>query len=337
MLALAMLADSAAAQVVSTSVVYIPVTHPGAISTLLVRINDHGQTLGGWVDVAGRFHPFLLDHGVFTDLPEFPGAAETRYFDLNNLGQYVGFYLDPQQLAHSFVFANGAFTPFDFPGQAGTTFAHGLNDQGQIVGAYGPGPGPQTEVDGTHGFLTDVGLQHFTTIDLPGEVWTTPYDINDRGDIVGILSPTGAATRAFLLSGGTLDDFVVPGAGGGPGPFGWVVLGEAYGLNEARAIVGSYGDAVGEMHGFIRNPDGSFVLPPDPNPDAIVTAFNGINDATVVDGRRVGPYVAAYTIEAPSGLIGQTAYLVTAVPEPAILALLAPALLGLVAAGRRRV
>jgi hypothetical protein len=94
-----------------------------------------------------------------------------------------------------------------------------------------------------------------TQYDFPGAVQTFIYGISDEtGALSGNIVDAAGSTHAF--SGELIITF--PGAVNTYGDF----------VNAAGAVVGSYIDADGMFHGFIRNPDGSFTtidLPEMPN------------------------------------------------------------------------
>jgi probable HAF family extracellular repeat protein len=52
---------------------------PGATATYAMTINDAGQIVGGYTDVLGTEHGFLLNNGTFTTI-DFPGAVATGAF-----------------------------------------------------------------------------------------------------------------------------------------------------------------------------------------------------------------------------------------------------------------
>ncbi len=87
---------SAPYQVQGSSFIYDSGTYtvfdvPGATGTYANGINDSGQIVGSYVDVAGRFHGFLDSGGSFTTI-DVPGSTKgTIAAGINNAGQIVGF------------------------------------------------------------------------------------------------------------------------------------------------------------------------------------------------------------------------------------------------------
>ncbi len=65
----------------------------------------------------------------------------------------------------------------------------------------------------------------FTTIDVPGSVYTFATGINDESQVVGYCEYGG-----FLLSGGTFRTFAMPGG----------IYSDAFGIDEQGRIVGQY-------------------------------------------------------------------------------------------------
>jgi hypothetical protein len=187
----------------------------------------------------------------------------------------------------------------DMPG-AQLTVHRGLNDRGQTVGAYldgGAEPGPDGfyPPETIHGFLHDRG--RFRTIDIAGAI-AAPYDINNRGQIVGVyvdadavpgpdgLPPPGFQ-HAFLWERGRVTVIDPPDT---------VFAPNAYSINDRGQIVGVRIGAGGRQIGFLRQPDGAYVdLDP---PGAGENKALGINDR----GDVVGAYLDDGAEPGPDGL-----------------------------------
>jgi probable HAF family extracellular repeat protein len=166
-----------------------------------------------------------------------------------------------------------SFTTLDVPGSAaGTTEVYGINDQGQVVGIFG-----QAGV-GFRGFLYSGGS--FTTLSVAGADFTTGYDINNSGSIVGTSgSSSGLVSHGFLSSEGTVTPIDVPGAS----------KTSLSGINDLGQMVGGYVDASGRSHGFLSsNGNITTIDVPVLNPNA-VGALATINN----QGEIVGTYYSA--------------------------------------------
>src|SRR5436189_65720 len=118
----------------------------------------------------------------------------------------------------------------------------------------------------------------FTTIDVPGATRTAPFDINNRGQIVGDYVDGGGTSHGFLLDKGTFTTIDPPGS----------VFTQAIGINAAGRIVGDF-ELPGQHHGFLLD-KGMFTLIDFPGPPTGTDAL-GINAV----GQVVGRYVAGGT------------------------------------------
>jgi probable HAF family extracellular repeat protein/YD repeat-containing protein len=210
---------------------FITIDVPGAAATHLNKSNDRGQIVGRdyqSLQPGAPFRGVLLDGDRLVRI-DGPGARQTQALGINNRGQVVGEYQTPDGKFHGFRWERGRITTIDAPGAAGTSLTD-INDRGQILGA-------RLEPDGTgRGFVLDRG--RFVTFRAPDAPHTFPYDLNNRGQIVGFtLAPTPddrlAGARGFLLARGVRGPFTPVDVPGAP-------RSQAFGLNDAGAIVGSY-------------------------------------------------------------------------------------------------
>src|SRR5258706_1420314 len=126
--------------------------------------------------------------------------------------------------------------------------------------------------------LSTTQAQHYTfeLIQVPRASITTPIDINNRGQIVGIVQ--GREQNAgFLKDGGIFTLIDVPGAGPLNGT-------TASGINDAGQIVGTYvtENINVESHGFIQSGQ---ALTTFDVPDSISTEVAAINNLGQIVGR----------------------------------------------------
>jgi hypothetical protein len=220
-----------------------------------------GTTIHGFVARRGVLTP--IDHPDATTVPAAPdGGAGTGTTGINDHGQILGLYEGPDRVVRHFVRdKRGRYTELEDPadGPDGSAFDEyvDINDRGEIVGFYNDEQGSTTT-----GFLrTKKG--RFVDITVPGSQVTGPLKINDRRQVVGIFvdgdaepnpdgTPPPGVLHGFLWDDGDFETIDVPGAAA------TAVLG----INNRGQMVGSYIDAEGAYHGFVRDRGGSCRHPP---------------------------------------------------------------------------
>ena len=196
---------------------------------------------------------------------EVPGIDFLEVAASNDFGDYAGNTRSPDgEKTIGFTLIDGVFTTYDFPGSLNTYF-YALDNAGKAAGHY---KGPD---DIYHGVILEGGeLQQY---DFPGAAETNIYGLSDEtGALSGNIVDAAGVSHAF--SGDLIITF--PGAVNTYGDF----------VNAAGAVVGSYVDADGMFHGFIRHPDGSFTtidLPKMPNLDFLFV--NTITDLGLIGFR----------------------------------------------------
>ena len=196
---------------------------------------------------------------------EVPGVDFLEVAASNDFGDYAGNTRSPDgEKIVGFTLINGVFTTYDFPGSQNTYF-YAFGNNGEAAGHYKDSNGLY------HGVITEDG--ELTQYDFPGAAQTFIYGMSDEtGALSGNIVDATGVTRAF--SGDLTITF--PGAVTTYGDF----------VNAAGAVVGSYVDADGMPHGFIRHPDGSFTtidLPKMPNLEFLFV--NTITDVGVIGFR----------------------------------------------------
>jgi uncharacterized membrane protein len=174
-------------------------------------------------------------------------------------------------------------TRIDVPGAMGT-LPLGVNDRGQVVGGW---VGPDAKVDPVdgetkpvHGFLWENG--RFKKFDIPGATTTAPYEINNRGQIVGNYGDAAGAEHGFVLRRGVVTTIDHPDATDAPNLTGTRVVG----TDDRGRLVGSYGDEAGTIRAW-KWEDGRFTTIHPPG--ALLSEASEIDDR----GRIVGRYLDA--------------------------------------------
>jgi len=199
---------------------------------------------------------FVWQNNQMRGLPPFPGGNNGFATGANNLGQVVGWaengFHDPNCCCTQVLQFRPAVWDLgsgdqihDLPLISGDSSgaATAINDNGQIVGISGI----CDQAVGRHTAKHAVLWQNGTVTDIypnaPAPWWNTPTAINQRGDVVGFVGDPafveGDVIHAFMW---TREDGIrqlEPLKGRTPQH----VDSEAYGINEARQVVGVSCDA----------------------------------------------------------------------------------------------
>jgi hypothetical protein len=250
---LAVIVALAALAVASSAFAKAPVAKPGpSLDPRMLPSLDLGSQGGRKArPPAGVSNAsLLLDRGVFRPLSDVPDADVTTHLRNNNRGQVVGVYgdlSDETPRLRGFLMKKRRVTRLDVPG-ALLTLPLGINDQGQVVGGWvGPDAtvNPVTgETGPVHGFLWEQGL--YTKFDVPGATTTAPYEINNRGQIVGNYADAKGAQHGFVMRGGRVTTIDHPRAVQARDMTGTRVVG----IDDRGRLVGSYGDEAGLIHAW---------------------------------------------------------------------------------------
>ena len=256
------------------------VQFPGAVSTEGWNINQDKSVVGYYDTPDGRRHGFIA-RPVGDDEPLIVrGPAGSGYtfesIDVvgvdflevtasSDFGDYAGNTksVDGEKIV-GFTLIDGVFTTYDFPGSKNTYF-YALGNNGQAAGHYEDSAGLH------HGIILENG--ELRQYDFPDAVQTFLRGISDA---------TGALTGDFIDASGVRRGFSgdltveVPG------------VSETYAdfVHAQGVIVGSYIDADGIYHAYVRLPNGNFAtqdLPGAPNLEYF--HYHGINDAGFLVGR----------------------------------------------------
>ena len=232
---------------------------PGALWTRAISINNSGDIVGDYslIDQQGNkgVHSYLLHNGRFSSF-DFPGAAGTVAEGIDTNGDIVGFYTlndgsntgTGSNNRHGFLLRQGIFTSIDYPG-AGSTETWRINDNGVILGRF------KSTTDSKWHLYELVGGSFSAIPDFPGATQIAPDGfahlggLNLQGDIVATYCTStcnkfNAGVHGYLLTAGIYTTVEPPTA----------VASLAFGVNSNGYIVGTYADAAGLLHGFVRKP-----------------------------------------------------------------------------------
>ena len=266
----------------------------GNSGTVINAIDATGDTSGYYFDSQNAEHSFVRNSGgtiTTFDPPNSTSGAQS----INDNGTVAGGCLD-ENGAHGFLRApNGIFTTFDPTGsgaQIEIVIPNQINASGAVTGTYIDNNGVY------HGFLRDPSGS-ITILDAPGagtaaEQGTELGGVNTSGTIAGGISVgtvngvVGASHSLVLVTSGTYTIFDPPQAGAHSS------IAEA--INDSGAVVGTYRDANLVRHGYLRQPDGTFISFDDPEAAQLPlsTTDDGTNPRSInANGVVVGFYADA--------------------------------------------
>ena len=278
-------------------------TVPGALWVEPESINNVGDVAGFYELAANEPLAFLrfADGRTETFQPQEASPVQPQALALvvNDYHEVVGNFPWPNVASSGFIRTRDeAITPFSFSmGASYPTGVLGLNENGSVVGYTSSS---QPYVYGQGFVLHPDGYYLLFSVPLPAQFTyaeaTMAADINNAGVIVGWYSDCTyqcekTETGGFVRSAeGEFTLFRAPGTLVPPlvdrfSPFGAdpsITAPKSLSINASGFIAGTYKDAGGARHGFVRNPYGT-LTPFDP-PNGRRTSANSINDAGVVAG-----------------------------------------------------
>lgn len=217
---------------------YTLIQYPDAHWTDFSAINNRGQIVGTALVDSNLVH-FLFDRGRFTRL-EVPGRPN----GINNRGEIIGTFGDPTEpgALGSYLYLNGQVQTLEKPGSSALSVS-GINDHGEIVGTF-----RTIGTESTQGFRYWAG-EYSVIVSPDPNVWTSPTDINNLGQITGNFGKT-FSTRGFIYDRGIFTSFFVPES--------MLCIGgeerghtDAHAINDRGDITGRWYDPVGRPGGYI--------------------------------------------------------------------------------------
>src|SRR5947199_1049422 len=252
---------------------------------------------------------FVWQQGQMRGLPNFPGGNNGFATGANNLGQVVGWaengVHDPNCCCTQVLQFRPAVWTLGPPDQIqdlplitgdSSGAATAINDNGQFVGISGICDQAVGRHTAKHAVLWQNGTVTDIYPDAPAPWWNTPTAINQHGDIVGFAGDPaffeGDVLHAFMW---TREDGVRP-LKPLKGRVPQHVDSEAYGINEARQVVGVSCDA--EQTDCRAVVWDHSAYPTDLNDlsggySAFLALAKDINDKGEITGRAVDPTTGA--------------------------------------------
>lgn len=259
---------------------YTEIIVPGAVLANAQGINAKGDVVGIYRDAAAKVRGFVWQDGVVTPI-EYPGAVLTEARGISPSGEIVGTYRMPGEPAvnvHGFLLTlDGTFVNVDYPGHTNTIpqrilpdgtilgcrHDHDLMDTMRGVAIMPDGTAIETDTfasmhnGATPNGKTIVGLfmnmmtnrsesyvienGEFKEFVVPGSSLTSAWDVNPRGEIVGVYRDADNRIHGFVRHGDHYLSVDVPGA----------AITRVFGINAGGDVVGNFVDTAGRTRAFI--------------------------------------------------------------------------------------
>ncbi|MFT3858232.1 MAG: hypothetical protein QM742_12275 [Aquabacterium sp.] len=321
----------------------------GGAASMAVSINASGQIAGSAVTATGQSHAFLYDRGVMTDVL----AGRDDVFEgvgiVNDLGQVAGdYYLNDTGVRAAFVYDQGTLREWR-AADGGSLTVRGFNNAGELAGTVMPASGAYqrafalrngqiVEIGSTeagavtqgHGInqsgwmaisvsSMEAGIQtalvgpdgSTVALTAPGEgTWFGNPQINDHRAVAGTAMSMSMRPRAMLFAGQSWTDLGALDA----------YSSMAMGINNRNDVVGTlnyytpWGDETQEAFAYVDGQMRKLGSLIDPASGWQLKAAMDINDRGQIVGYGV--------------FNGQErGFLLTPVPEPDALALVAAGML----------
>jgi hypothetical protein len=242
-----------------TTVVYHNAAGTDAAFTQLRGIGPSGEIVGSYRmagEPAVNFHGFILTtEGEFVTV-DYPGHTSTIPQRILPDGTILGCYHDTDQMLtmHGIWKNKNGFTALD----RSTTMNNGGTPSGRkITGLFTDMPG--TAAEKGRGYVIEDG--GFTPFDAPGSDFTTAWDMNPAGTIVGWFEEDGTSNvHGYVLEhwrvsagelSGTYTTINFPLS-----PSTNAAYTDVFGINASGDIVGKFREtATGPFHGYVATPN----------------------------------------------------------------------------------
>lgn len=222
------------------------IDYEGAASTEARGINARGDIVGVYriaLEPSLNVHGFLRDkHGQFTpvNVPDHTNTIPQRItnsgvivgcrHDADTMGTMRGIVIDAHDLRE-----DGDVDEYGET-DAYASMSNGATPDGRLIVGFFM---DRMMANRSRGYL----LYGDTVIpfDVPGSASTGAWDVNARGEVVGVYRDNTGLTHGFLWSDLRFRTLDVPDA----------VATRAFGINSQGLVVGSYTDTANKVHGFV--------------------------------------------------------------------------------------
>ena len=237
---------------------YASENYPGSRQTQVTGLNDTGTTVGFWstqnkASLANNNFGFYLRAGHFHEV-NFPAQGTSnppvdQLLGVNDSNVAVGFYVNAQGDSRGYTFniKTGRYARVELPGinnlGKGTSLtASAINNSGGVAGFYSLNGGT------TKGFYKTSG-GHVYKLTVKGASATTPFGVNDSGEVVGAYTTgTGSSAQSFGFTWTRAHGFQTVSD---PHGIGSTLIN---GVNDRGDLVGFYTDSAGNTDGMLATP-----------------------------------------------------------------------------------
>lgn len=259
---------------------YTEIIVPHAVLSNAQGINARGDVVGIYRDAAAKVRGFLWQAGSVTVI-EYPDAVLTEARGISPSGEIIGTYRmagEPTVNVHGFLRRiDGTFVRIDYPGHTNTIpqrilpdgtilgcrHDHDLMDTMRGIAILPDGTATETDTFASmHNGATPSGKRvvglfmnmmtnrsesyviengEFMEFVVPDSIQTSAWDMNPRGEIVGVYRDSSNRVHGFVRQGDRYLTVDVPGA----------TITRVFGINAGGDVVGNFVDAAGRIRGFL--------------------------------------------------------------------------------------
>lgn len=216
------------------------IDYPGAAYTDARGINASGDVVGAYRlpgEPPINFHGYLRTRGGEFRTIDVPGHINAIPQRITSSGLIVGCRHDADLMSTMRGVAMDARDQAGFEEvDAFASMTNGATADGQLlVGLY-------TDMDKNRGRGYVVSGGTFIPFDVPASTFTAAWDVNARGDVVGVFRDAGGV-HGFLWADLRFRAINYPAA----------AATRTFGINARGDMVGAYTDAAGRIHGFVAS------------------------------------------------------------------------------------